>query len=76
MSCGDWLLIVELRAGARLFLYPQQVGGTKWHLTGARITPVSLDKICERMLADGMLEATDGDDGTRGEYKLSWLATK
>ena len=76
MSYPDLILFTELRAGARLFLYPQQAGGSKWHLTGARITPASLDKICDRLLAEGMLEATDGDDGTRGEYKLSWLATK
>lgn len=67
------IVTVELRAGARLFLYPQQAGGMKWALTGARVTPASLDKICDQMLAEGLLEATEGDDGTRGEYQL-WHA--
>lgn len=70
MAYPDLILMVELRAGARLFLYPQAAGGSKWHLTGARITPASLDKICDRLLAEGWLEPTEGDDMTRGEYKL------
>lgn len=71
MSAGSMIVTVELRAGARLFLYPQQAGGSKWCLTGARITPASLDKICDAMLSEGLLES--GDE--RGEYRL-WQANR
>lgn len=64
MSCGNFVVMTELRAGARLFRYEQQAGGHVWALTGARITPASLDKICDQMLADGWL--VEGDE--RQEY--------
>ncbi len=68
MSCGQLIVMTELRAGARLFRYPQVAGGHKWALTGARIVPVSLDKICDGMLSDGFLETHE--EGERGEYRL------
>lgn len=68
MSCGQLIVMTELRAGARLFRYPQQAGGYAWALTGARITPASLDKICDQMMLDGLID-TD-EDYERGEYKL------
>ena len=71
MGCGQLIVMTELRAGARLFRYQQQAGGHVWALTGARITPVSLDKICDQMLSEGLID-TDADY-ERGEYKL-WHA--
>lgn len=68
MSAGSFILSVELRAGARLFCYPQLAGGHKWALTGARCVPVALDKICDKMVSDGFL--VEHEDGERGEYKL------
>lgn len=66
MSVGPMIVTTELRAGAKLYRYEQITGGFKWALVGARITPVSLDKICETMLTCGFL--TEGEE--RGEYKL------
>lgn len=66
MSCGSMIVTVELRAGAKLYRYPQTAGGHKWCLIGARITPASLDKICDQMLTDGLIDEADD----RSEYKL------
>lgn len=61
-----YVLTVELKAGAKLYHYPQQVGGHRWALTGAKVVPASLDETCDQLVKEGWL--VPGDE--RNEWVL------
>lgn len=65
MRLTEAMILTEMLHGARLFRHPQYAGGYRWAMYGAKITPASLDKHCDKLESDGHIVRKPGE---RAEY--------